>query len=73
MSTYLKVRIPGKTVLLRDAWEVNGMLRGVEVNKTGDEVSGKGFDERLRLIDLRVISSMKTMVMNPKYAQLEEV
>ncbi len=70
---YLKVRIPDKTILLRDAREVNGFLVGTEVNKFGDEISSKGFDERLHLIEIGVITSTKTMVMNPKYAELEEI
>lgn len=73
MSTYLKVRIPGKTLLLRDAREKNGILSGTEVNKFGDEISSKGFDERLHLIEIEAISFTKKMVMNPKYAELEEV
>jgi hypothetical protein len=73
MSTYLKVRIPGKTVLLRDSTEKNGFLSGVEVNKFGDEISSKGFDERLHVIQIEAITSMKTMVMSLKYGELDEV
>ena len=71
--SYLKVMIPGKTILLRDPREVNGFLMGTEVNKFGDEISSKGFDERLHLIWIEVVTSTKTMVMNPKYAELEEI
>ncbi len=73
MSTYLKIRIPGKTVLLRDAREKNGILSGIEVNEFGDEISSKGFDERLHVIQIEVVTSMKTMVMSPKYGELEEI
>ena len=73
MSIYLKVRIEGKTLLLRDPRERNGVLSGIEVNKFGDEISSHGFDERMHLIVIEAISSTKTMVMNLKYAELEEI
>lgn len=73
MSTYLKIGIPGKTVLLRDSREKNGILSGIEVNKFGDEISSKGFDERLHVIQVEAITSMKTMVMSLKYGELEEI
>lgn len=70
---YLKVRTSDGIFLLRNTSESKGFLRGIEVNKFGDEVFGKGFDERLRLIELGAITSTVEMVMNPKYAELEEI
>ncbi len=70
---YLKVRTSDRTFLLQDTSKSKRFLIGVEVNKFGDEISGKGFDERLRLIELGAITSTVEMVMNPKYAELEEI
>lgn len=60
-----------RTVYLRNPNEGDLVLSGIEVNKEGDEISGKGFDDRLRVIDLSLIKSRIPMVMNNTYGELE--
>lgn len=45
-------------------------LTGVEVNREGDEVAGKGFDERRHLIDLELVIRRVPMRMDMYYGEL---
>jgi len=75
---YLKVsfREPGgtkKTVFLKNISESDKFLRGTEVNKEGEEVVPKGFDERLRIIERGVIFSSTEYRMHKRYGTLEKL
>jgi hypothetical protein len=61
-----------RTIYLQDVSEIGSMLTGVEVDKAGDEVSGKGFDERRHVISLELVSKRVPMVMDNIYGELEE-
>jgi hypothetical protein len=45
-------------------------LSGVEVDREGDEVAGRGADVRVRVVELTLIGSRTRVVMDRKYAQL---
>jgi hypothetical protein len=47
-------------------------LRGTEVDREGDEVAGRGFDERVHLIEKACVVRRTPLRMNPKYGELEE-
>lgn len=77
---YVRVRFHSdngrkQTVYLRDPQDVTfggPCLRGYEVTREGDDVHGKGFDERLRLIAYSLIDEVTPMRMNLTYAELED-
>lgn len=60
-----------KTVILRDPQQNGNVLRGVQVTKTGDEVCGKDFDERLHVIEISLIKSRTPLRWNLHYGELE--
>ena len=76
---YLSIKatlINGKsiTVILRNAVRRMFMgeeaMVGVEVNKSGDNVTGKQFGRRIRIIQVSTIVWSKEMVMNARYGEL---
>lgn len=76
MRAYLKIVLDdGKSMILRDPsiepFAGGRAYIGIEVNKRGDEVSGRGFDERKRIVDVSRVSRAIPMVMNNTYAELE--
>ena len=61
-----------KTVFLDSVRQTGVFVTGIEVDKEGDEVSGKGFDQRRRVIAKKTILKRTPMRMDKKYAQLVE-
>lgn len=61
-----------KTVLLRIVSESARMLSGYEVDKEGEEIQPRGFERRLRVISLDLITKRVSLVMNNKYGMLEK-
>lgn len=51
--------------------ESDQFLTGIEVKINGDEVTGRGFDERLRVIHKEMIAKRVPAVMNGLYGELE--
>jgi hypothetical protein len=72
MQKYERIRFNGNTVILKISGESNEFLSGIQVNKYGDEVRSKGYDEHLHLIDKTTITRRTSMKMNNHYAELEE-
>lgn len=60
-----------KTVWLRVTDESDRFLSGVELRRDGDELSGRGFDERRRIIEKNAIRSRRPAHFNLLYAQLD--
>jgi hypothetical protein len=61
-----------RTIYLENP-EVRGeLLTGVQVKADGDEVSGKGFDERRHIISLELVTSRVPMRMDNIYGELVE-
>jgi hypothetical protein len=73
MPKYERVRFNGKTAILKVNGESEVFLSGLEVNKYGEEVRLKGYDERIHLIDKLTITRRTPLQMNNYYAELEEV
>lgn len=76
METYLKIKTDkGQSFILRDPIIIPFMggeaYSGVEVNKYSDEVTGKGFDERRRIVQTDAVVRVTPMVMNLTYGELE--
>lgn len=46
------------------------LLTGVEVNREGDEISGKDFDERRHVIELSLVVRRVPMRMDNTYGEL---
>lgn len=65
-TIYLRITGKKDTVL-------STFVMGIEVDKGGNEISGRDFDERLHLIDEQAIIKRTPMVMNTKYCELEVV
>lgn len=61
---------PVRSVILRIEREGDLFLRGVEVNREGDEVSGPGWDRRVHLIDRTCIRTRRRLVMDNHYGWL---
>lgn len=72
-TRYERVRFAGRSVILRVTAESEHFMRGIEVNKFGDEVIPRGADERLHIIQKTVIKKRTALKMNNYYAELEEV
>jgi hypothetical protein len=75
MNTYTRIRINGKSVILRNMKEVSVLnapcVAGVEVNREGDEVAPAGVDERLHIIQKSLITKSTPLEWNRKYGTLE--
>lgn len=59
-----------KTVWLRVTSESDLFLSGVELRADGEEVFGRGFDERQRIIDKSTIRARRPGCMDLFYGQL---
>lgn len=66
----LDKEVGGGSFLLRVLGESEDFLRGVEVGIDGDPVSGKGFDERQRIIQKAAIRSRVAYRMDLHYGAL---
>jgi hypothetical protein len=77
-SKYERIRYEANggrgTVILRDPTTIQFMgepaLTGTEVNREGEEVAGRGFDERQRIIQTECIVKRTPLVWNNKYGTL---
>jgi hypothetical protein len=61
-----------KTIYLKNYKIENGLLSGTQVNREGDEISGKGFDQRLRIIGMDQVKWHKPQSMNLTFGELED-
>ena len=74
MKQYVRIKLQNKvrTFILQIISENEKFLIGIEVDKYGDEVSGKGYDERKHIIEKTEIKRATPMQMNLFYGELEE-
>lgn len=72
MARYERIRLNGRTLYLNIDTENDQFLRGVEVDRLGDEIRGRDFDRRVHLIDKLAITRRTPMQMSLMYAELEE-
>lgn len=71
---YLAVTLhDGSKFLLRVAKETSRTLRGTEVDKDGEEVTGKDFDVRERIVEIGAIEKAVEMRMNVTYGRIEKL
>jgi hypothetical protein len=63
--------VDGDKFLIRVLKETANIMRGIEVDKDGEEVTGKDFDVRERLIYMGAIKKSVEMRMNVTYGKLE--
>jgi hypothetical protein len=69
---YVKITLDDKTrFILRVTGETTRFIRGIEVNRAGDEITPSGADQRLRIVERDRIANAVEMRMNPIYAELE--
>lgn len=65
------------TIILQDVREMSlfgaQALTGIEVRQDGDEVSGKGFDERRHIIMLLLVTRRQPLLMDNHYGLLVPV
>lgn len=77
MNTYEKVRFNDgprrRTVLLRNVEATTFFIIGVEVDDEGQPISGRGFDERKRIIGLDLIIKRTPMTVSMKYGTLQPI
>lgn len=75
-STYERVRVQGRTIILKNPAETQFLgapaLTGIEVNREGDEIAGRGADERRHIIALTEITRRTPLVMDDRYGELTE-
>jgi hypothetical protein len=74
MNTYTKVYFldTKRTIILKNpAWKGDFYV-GVEVDKGGDEIHTKKFDERKHILQRGTIKKIVNLTWNLKYATLEE-
>jgi hypothetical protein len=73
-SRYRRITLAdGTWFFLRITGETDRFLTGIEVAKDGEPVAGKGFDERLRVIEKAMLAKTVPYRMNNMYAILERV
>lgn len=72
-SEYTRIRLKGKTMYLRIMAETDTFLKGVEVDKEADEISGKDFDERVHLIEKECIAKRTPVAVDKHYGELVHV
>jgi hypothetical protein len=78
MSTFQRItyRPEGATrarnVILKNVTTDHGYLRGIEVNKEGDEVTKPGVDERVHLIEQDLVTKRTPLRMDNHYGTLVE-
>lgn len=71
MKTYARITAQGQRFILKVTGESDQFLIGVEVKKDGDEVTGKDFDIRKRIIQKTEITRRVPMKFNNVYGVLE--
>lgn len=75
MSHWERIRVNGKTLILRDPQESRLLgittLVGVEVDKFDNEVAPVGVDERRHIIEEAAITRRTPLTMNRTYGELE--
>lgn len=74
-DTYERISIKGRRpIFLRNPHEVERVLgtfiEGIEVNRYGDEIRGRTFDERKHMILELAITKRVPYVMDKKYGEL---
>lgn len=70
---YVKItQTDGKKYFLRVNIEGPKLISGIEVDKHGEEISPSGYDNRLRIVEKKLIKSMVEYRMNNHYATLEK-
>lgn len=76
MTSYERIRVDGKTLILRDPKEITFLgvpaLSGIEVDREGDEVAPRGVDMNQHVIQLALITRRTPLVMNLHYGTLED-
>lgn len=78
MTTYERVRVVPDdgtkpfTVILRDVTTSERFMTGIEVDHEGDEVAGRGADERRHLISIDLVTKRTPLVMDRLTARLVE-
>jgi hypothetical protein len=74
MIRYAKIiQTNGQRFIIRVDSESERFIRGIEVDKDGEEIQPKGFHNRLRIVEKTSISKMIEMRMNTIYATLEKI
>lgn len=61
----------GVGFLIRVTGESDRMISGVEIDRTGEEVTGREFDRRVRLVEKAAIAEKVEMRMNVVYGRIE--
>lgn len=59
-----------RTIYLHRPAVTGGLLTGIEVDREGDEVAPRGYDERLHAIALELVIERVPMVMDRLYGEL---
>lgn len=57
---------------VRQAGKLGEVLTGIEVNREGDEIAGKGFDERRHIIAMGAVVRRVPVVMDKTYGEFVE-
>jgi hypothetical protein len=74
MSTYTRITFRDgekrRTVILRNVDNSDRLVSGIEVDRHGDEIAPRGFDQRLRIIERELVASETALVMDMKYGEL---
>lgn len=75
MNRYERIRFNGRSVILRNPIERTVLgtvsLVGVEVDRSGDEIASRGYDERLRVIPKGFVTRRTEMVWDKHYGVLK--
>lgn len=75
MSHWERIRVNGKTLILRDPQESRLLgfttLTGVEVDKFDNEIAPVGVDERQHIIEAACITRRTPLIMSRHYGELE--
>lgn len=61
----------GASFLIRVTGESERMIRGVEVDRDGEEVAGRDFDRCIRIVERAAIARTVEMRMNVTYGRIE--
>lgn len=61
-----------RTIYLQDVSTSGSILTGIEVDREGAEVYGRGFDERRHLISLELVVNRVPVVMDNTYGEFVE-
>ena len=73
--TYTRIRVDGKTLILRDMRTVTFMgeqcVSGIEVDREGNEPAPSGVDQRQHIIQASLITRQTPLKWNNHYGTLE--